>query len=207
MIRPWWLLLSFSFCNVVFHAFLPDLLDQQYSLCTSPSFTLSISSLHWFDIHSRELAFHQGRFSGTLDHDAHIDFRSPPLFEACPKIIENKEKCQNGEEILHSILLFLSYLMKLIPDIISELVAAQIECNTSFNVDEYCHNVIIKYCYSPKNGELKFYSNTEEQKLICNMRFLNEIRYNPSALSLHRWINRDNLQALFIYILKTKPKP
>lgn len=97
--------------------------------------------------------------------------------------------------------------MKLIPDIISEIVAAQMERNGFFIADEYCHNVIIKKRYSPQNGELKFYSKTEEQKLICNMRFLNEIRYNPSALSLHRWINRDNLQAHFIYILKTKPKP
>lgn len=57
MNRPWWLLLSFSLCNVVFHAFLPDLLDQHYSLCPSapsPSFISSISSLHWFDTHGEE---------------------------------------------------------------------------------------------------------------------------------------------------------
>lgn len=35
VIRPWWLLLSLSSSSVVFHAFWPDLLDQQYSPCPS----------------------------------------------------------------------------------------------------------------------------------------------------------------------------
>lgn len=39
------------------------------------------------------------------------------------------------------------------------------------------------------------------------MSFPNEIRYNPPVLSLHRRINTDDLQTLFIYILKSKPKP
>lgn len=85
MIRPWWLLLSFSLCNVVFHAFLPDLLDQQYSLCPSappPSspcpFPPSIGLTYTAE--SREPAFHQGGFSGSLDRDALIDFLSPPIF-------------------------------------------------------------------------------------------------------------------------------
>lgn len=114
MIRPWWLLLSFSPCNVVFHAFLLDLLDQQYSLFPSalpprspcpfpPSIGLTYTA------ESRELAFRRGRFSGSLDHDALIDFLSPAIFEACLRIMGNKEKCQNDQEmIFYSILLFLS---------------------------------------------------------------------------------------------------
>lgn len=109
MIRPWWLLLSFSHCNVVFHAFLPDLPDQQYSPLsprTSPSFTLSISSLHWFDIHGEErrtcffFFFARGGFTGSLDHDALIDFPSPPVFEACLRVNGNKEKCQNDQKVI-----------------------------------------------------------------------------------------------------------
>lgn len=115
MIRPWWLLLSFSPRNVVFHAFLPDLLDQQYSLCPpalppgSPRlFPPSVALTYMAE--SRKLAFRRGGFSdSSLDHDAPIDFLSPPVFEACLRIMGNKEKCQNDQKlILHSILLFLS---------------------------------------------------------------------------------------------------
>lgn len=84
MIRPWWLLLSFPPPrNVVFHAFLADLLDQQYSLCPSalpPSspcpFPPSVA-LTYVAAESEEVAFQRGGFGGSLDHDALIDFLSP----------------------------------------------------------------------------------------------------------------------------------
>lgn len=33
---------------------------------------------------------------------------------------------------------------------------------------------------------------------MCNMRFGDVMGSNPAALSLRRWINRDNLLAFFI---------
>lgn len=67
MIRPWWLLLSFSHCNVVFHAFLPDVLDQQYSHCpcapplSSPC-PFPLSTGLTYTTHCTEVAF-----SATVD--------------------------------------------------------------------------------------------------------------------------------------------
>lgn len=97
MIRPWWLLLSFSPRNVVFHAFLPDLLDQQYSLCPSalppsspcpfpPSIglTYTAENLLFFSLLSHQ--------RGSLDHDALIDFPSPLVFEARLRIMEGGNK-------------------------------------------------------------------------------------------------------------------
>lgn len=113
MIRPWWLLLSFSPRNVVFHAFLPDLLDQQYSLCPSalppsspcpfpPSIGLTYTAENLPPPHINVDS------AGSLDHDALIDFLSPLVFEARLRNNGGGIKCQNDQKlILYSSVLLL----------------------------------------------------------------------------------------------------
>lgn len=104
-----------SLLDAVFHAFLADVLDQHYySLCPSappprsprpfpPSVGLTRPA------RSRGQACRRGGFTGSLDHDALIDFPSAPVSEACLGVMGNKEKCQDDQNmILHFILLLLA---------------------------------------------------------------------------------------------------